>query len=417
MTGEEDAGSGRSAPATPGRRAGQRRQPASKAPGGLDRFLGEPRNAVLILLGAVLIVGGGRKIRQSLRARRAVGLLERPDVTPGAVEASAEHGRAALLELFRLLAEGKTEGVRDAAGHALSVLWARDEMIAEEEKAVVRRGYRVDWKARRRYPRGLRSEIPFVVDFGVPFLRSEGAGVRPSDLEWSYRVVGARRASLETFSPWTPGPCRAEFTVIPSDFDTDGPHKLVFQARVRSVGLTDAWEFDLPHVPFQFEFDPRVDVASLLAQFDESRGEAFARSVRLVKGSSEEGTDRSAFLPLNAALAVRDVPALEVTTPLPCDLAHAVEIEVSGVPGWHPAGEVVVTGQGGGGTRPAGGTLRVPLRPVESAAFNELDRPGARAIRARLVADPDRGWSYPDVRSVWPGTVVTDWCDVDVVRR
>src|SRR5262249_40859337 len=157
------------------------------------------------------------------RAREAVGRLEDPDVTPETIQAVVEHGRAGLMELFRLLAEGRSEAVRSAAGSALAVLWARDELIAEEEKALVRRGVEVAWRARRRYPRALQSEIPIAVAFGVPFLSDDGPGVGPSQLEWSYRIVGARRASLELSSPWAAGPGRAEFSLVPSDFDTDGP--------------------------------------------------------------------------------------------------------------------------------------------------------------------------------------------------
>src|SRR5262249_14366483 len=198
------------------------------------------------------------------------------------------HGRAGMLELFRLLAEGKSEAVRDAAGHALSVLWASDELIAEEEKAVVRRGYQVRWHARRRYPRALKSPIPFEVAFGVPFLRDDGGGVRPGNLEWSYRITGGRRASLEGVSPWAPGPGRARFSLVASDFESDGPPRLVLQARARATGLTDAWELDLPHVPFPFELDSRLEVASLLALPDEARAEQMSRSVRLVCDDATE---------------------------------------------------------------------------------------------------------------------------------
>jgi hypothetical protein len=125
-----------------------------------DRLFREPRSVVLFILAAVLIGGGGRKLRQILRARNAVGKLEAGEATVEEIEASADHGRAALIPLFQLLGESSNDERRTAAGHALSVIWARDEMIGEEEKALLRRGYKVDWKARRRYPRGLRSEIP-----------------------------------------------------------------------------------------------------------------------------------------------------------------------------------------------------------------------------------------------------------------
>ena len=60
--------------------------------------------------------------------------------------------------------------------------------------------------------------------------------------------------------------------MIPADFETDGPHRLVLQARVRTVGLTDSWELELPHIPFSFEFDPRLAVDALFALPDDARG-------------------------------------------------------------------------------------------------------------------------------------------------
>ena len=62
-------------------------------------------------------------------------------------------------------------------------------------------------------------------------------------------------------------------------------------------------------------------------------------------------------------------------------------------------------------------TRRYPLRLVDEVAPEQLDRPGMRRIRAVLTADPDRGWGEPGVRSIWPGTIISDWVEVAVVRR
>src|SRR5262249_39036714 len=201
--------------------------------------------------------------------------------TTAPVEPAAERGRGGLMGLVPLLGSARSEAQRQSAGYALSVLWARDELIAEEEKALVRRGFEVRWRARMRYPRALRSEVPISVRFGVPFLREDGRGVRPTNLEWSYRVLGARRASLEVDSPWTPGPGRAEFTLWPPASETRGPPRLVLRARVRTAGLTGSWELELPHLPFTFEFDPRLATDALLALPDSARGEEIGRRVRL----------------------------------------------------------------------------------------------------------------------------------------
>src|SRR5260370_36026824 len=75
----------------------------------LERWLWGPKSAVLIVLAAVVLIGGGRKLLQARRARAALGRLEGPEVTPEAIEAAGEHGRAGLPDLFRLLGEGGKE--------------------------------------------------------------------------------------------------------------------------------------------------------------------------------------------------------------------------------------------------------------------------------------------------------------------
>jgi hypothetical protein len=225
-------------------------------------------------------------------------------------------------------------------------------------------------------------------------------------------VAGARRASLEVFSPWAAGPGRAGFALVPADFEGSGPHRLVLQSRVRTTGLTGSWELELPHAAFSIEFDPRLDVGALLALPDESRAGAIAGALGLVvRRDSDAGP---AFYPVGDDLAVLGMPVLEVRTPLPCDLAHAVEVEFGGVAGWFRAGSVTVAGQGEG--TESVGVLARPLGALEGFPPGAIDRPGKRPVRARLVPDPDRGWADPAVRSIWPGTVETDWVEVEVVR-
>lgn len=387
-------------------------------------WLRDPRNAVLIVLGAALIVGGGRKWLQWRRARRAVARLEEPALTPEAVVAVADHGRAGLIDLFRVLGTATDPTLRDAAGRALAILWEHDQLIAEEEKAIVTRGFAVDWRARRRYPRGLSVPIPVAVSFGVPFLRDEGPGIRLANLEWSYRIVGAERASLERFSDWRAGPVRAEFALEPGDFAGSGPYQLVLQARARPSGLTSAWELDLPHVRFQFEFDSLLEVRALLAMADDARAEALAAAIRLeapelpaVEPKLEPSAVPAAepiFLGLGPGLMLRDPPDLVLATPLPCDLAHAIDLEFEGIPGRFSAGRVVLGGQGVGG--PAA-IRRVPLGPIAEVPAGALDRPGDVLLRAILSPDPERGWADPDVRSIWPDSIITAWTTARVVRR
>jgi hypothetical protein len=365
---------------------------------------------VLGLVVLAVAVGGGRKWLQAIRARRALRRALDHDVTAAEVERLADHGRAAILDLFRLQHDAPTAAVRDAAGRGLSHLWARDQLVPEEEKAIVTRGFSVTWKARRRYPRALRGPIPIAVDYGVPFLLPDGPGVRPANLEWSHRILGAQRATLENFSPWRAGPGRAEFDIEPADFAGPGPHRLVLQARVRTSGLTSSWELDLPHIPFSFEFDTRLDVGAILSTPDAALADRVAAAIQLRAQTPHHA--ESIFLPLNGLLAIRNPPSLVLASALPVDLAHDVGIEFENVAGHFPAGTILAVS----GTPSYDGHV-VPLGPVHGVDDGTLNRPGAMRLRAILEPNPDRGWTDPEVRSVWPETIVTDWCDITVVRR
>jgi hypothetical protein len=377
----------------------------------------------------IVLIGGGRKLLRGWRARGALGRLNEPDVAPEDVAAVVEFGREGLMDLFRILGTGESTALRHAAGQALALLWGHDELIAEEEKALVRRGFEVNWHARRRYPRNLEQPIPMAVSYGIPFLHDDahqdedqdagarsGRAVAASNLEWSHTIVGAGRAALETPSPWKAGPGRAEFALIPGDFTTDGPHRLILKARVRTTRLTDAWELDLPQMPLSFEFDPRLAVDALFSLPDAARAAAMAAAVRLVP-ADPDGNRPPSFLDLHRTMALREPPSLGIMTPLPCDLAHAVAVEFEDIAGRFPAGAVLLSGQG---TRAGSALTRqhvVPLGPIDAVPEALIDHPGRRRIRAILRPDAERGWVDPEIRSIWPEEIVTEWVEVDVVRR
>jgi hypothetical protein len=382
-------------------------------------WLREPKSAVWIVLAAIVLIGGGRRLLWSWRARKAVARLSEPDVTPDELEAVAEYGRSGAWELLRIFSTTESEASRHAAGRALARIWRADHLVAEEEKAVVRRGFAVTWNARRRYPRALHAEIPIAATYGVPFLPDDRAYVRPDDLEWSHRIVGARRAGLEEFSPWKAGRGEVAFTIVPDDFPTNGPHRLVLQARVRTTGLSGSWEFELPHVPFPFEFDPVLRLDAILTLSDAVRDEAMVRAIRLVSASN--AVDAPARLvSLGGEWVLRNPPQLVVDTPLPCDLAHAATMEFEGTPGRFPAGALIVSGQGlphQGGPAQTLPSRRFDVYPHGPLPEGVIERPGTRRLRVHLAADPQIGWADPDIRSVWPGAMETSWAEVEIIRK
>lgn len=368
----------------------------------------DPRNGVLLVLASVIGLGGGQRLWMWWQGRRAVRRLEEADVRPEEIREAVRYGRTGLLDFFRLLVEGDRPEIRRAAGEALTILWKRDDLITEEEKAVVVRGFEAHWTARRRYPRSLDVPIPFVVAYGLPFLGEDGQGLGPDELEWSHRIVGSQRASLEGFGPWQAGPGLAKFALEPADFPGNGPHRLVLQTRVRTGKLGPAWELELPHIPFQFEFDPGLQVDALLGLPDAGRGAAIEQSLGWTV--PDDAPAEREFLPLNAGFVARDVPELSLAGGLPCDLAHRVDLEFEGVPGRFPAGTVVAEAD-----RPEGG--RYPVDGLAWTATVPIDAPGVHRLRAVLSPDPRLGWAAPGVRSVWPGTITTGWADVRVIRR
>ncbi len=225
--------------------------------------------------------------------------------------------------------------------------------------------------------------------------------------------------ALEEFSPWARGRGRVSFAIIPDDFDTNGPHRLILQARVRTVGLTDHWQIEPPHAAFTFEFDPRLDPSAILALPDSVRDEQIAQAITLQADAQAE-TGQSIYLPLGSEWTLRNPPRLVVVAPLACDLAHSISVELEGALERFGGGRLVISGQGG--PRETATPLeRAPrafdLGPVAALPPATIERPGWKKMRVWLEPDPDCAWADPAIRSLWPGRTQTNWVEVEIVRR
>ena len=253
-------------------------------PAGGRSWLSEPRTAVLIVLGGVVLIGGGRKLLQALAGPRAVARLAEPDVTPAEVEAVDRHRpRRAARPVPDPRRRRRGRRIRDAAGRAIAVALGPGPADRRGGAGPRPPGLRGRTGTPAALPPGLQAAIPITVTYGLPFLAGGRAG-REARRTWNGRTAspGPGGRALEESSPWTPGPGRSHFTIIPGDFETNGPHRLVLQTRVRTAGLTDSWEIELPHIPFSFEFDPRLEVDSLLALAGRRAGRGHRGAVRLV---------------------------------------------------------------------------------------------------------------------------------------
>jgi hypothetical protein len=251
--------------------------------------------------------------------------------------------------------------------------------------------------------------FPIEVAFGV----GEGLATSgiPSRLQRSYRITGTGHASFEMESPWHLGSGRVSVAIDPRDFPSPGPHRLVLQVKIRTgPDLSSNWELALPHMPFSFEFDSRLELDSLLTHLDEGARERMQGSVQLLNPyvDPDHSKDPPNLIALPGDLVLRDPPELSIQADRPFDLAHRVEVEFEGVTGRFAVGEIA---------QPGGEGRRMPFGKVLGLPEGAIKRPGEIRIRAILTADPEIGWAHPAIRSIWPGTIETNWIPAQILRK
>lgn len=373
-------------------------------------WLADPRSAVLILLGSIVVLGIGRKLLGEHRSRQAVARLAHDDATPAEVAAASAAGRGAMTELARLCETGATPALRHAAATSLLTLWAGDQLVAEEERAIAARLFEVQWKARRRYPRELSRPLGMEVRFGLMGV-GPSSPIRAEELLWSHRVVGSQRAAMEVFSDWQRGREAVAWALEPADFPGPGPHRLILETRLRWESSGGTWELGLPPSALSFELDPRLTLAAILGAPEEELTRRGAERVRL-EPAEETGT---AFQALNDRFALRDPPRIVIAGTLPYDLAHRVSIEFDAPPTRCDALSIVLLATGGGDHDPTDRRI-LPFPSWLGPPEVPIDRPGPVRVRAVLTPDPELAWSDPAVRALWPVPLVTNWCDVRIVR-
>ena len=142
------------------------------------------------------------------------------------------------------------------------------------------------------------------------------------------------------------------------------------------------------------------------------------RAIRLEP--AQAAAEAATYLSLGEEWTLRNPPRLAVALPLPCDLAHAITVEFEGIADRFSAGCLLVSGQGLARTHAANAGSVVQhfsLGPVAPVPSGVIERPGPRRMRVWLEPAPFRGWADPDIRSIWPGRIETDWVSVEVVRR
>lgn len=389
------------------------RKPLSRNTIRTEKPFSDPRRWVFIAVVAFLALGGGRKWLAGRRGLRMADRLAANQATPDEIRSSHQFGRAVVRDLFQVMAEGPSTQHRLAAIEALVRLWQADELIAEEEKAIVTRSMVADWQIRRKYPRGLTGPIEITATFGMPQLTD----VKLNEwfarhLRWQYRISGTRRV---TDDAWQAAPIafpRCSIEIMPDDFPDDGPHRLLLHLRVATDSLTDNWQIDLPAQTTSFEWDDHLQPNALATLPDSHRASQWAAAIGFIAPAAVEAAP--VFLKLNEQFAIRNPPMPALKRPLPCDLAHRVVIELDQSSGrWH-AGQWLEAAHTHNTQAQAWTTW-----PAEAACATPPATPlhgGTYRMRVVLEPTPARGWSDPHIRSVWPEAITSDWVEVQLVR-
>lgn len=404
-------------PSTPVRRPGTRDRSETQkvAP------FSDPRRWLFIAVIGFLAIGGGRKWLHGRKGRALADKLAGGTATVEEIRNANLYGRIVVHDLFRELTDGTTPDRRQAALVALVRLWKADELIPEEEKAIVTRAFHVNWLIRRKYPRGLTGNLGIRADYGLP-----GTGDADLDrwlvehLEWSHRVTGTRRASDDQWRSLPSGQGGAFFEIVPQDFPEDGPHRLILHPRVAVRGLTDNWQLDLPAQTTSFEWDDHLQAGALAGMPDDARAEKWREMFGFFEVFDRVTDSVHSKIDEKFRLFFPPAPELSILRPdmtlssLPCDLAHQVYLEFEAVDGrWYlgdwvlPANPELIQGKS---------VFEMPAELSQSMNVPRLERAGRYRGRYVLESCPELGWSDPSIRSVWPERIESPWADFEVVR-
>ncbi|MFM7317670.1 MAG: hypothetical protein ACKO5E_12055, partial [bacterium] len=309
-------------PSTPVRKPGQRREIPPQSP------VGDPRRWVFIAVVAFLLLGGARKWLAASRGRKMADRIADGQASLDEIRQAARHGRAVLPDLLGMLADGKSDEMKSAAFESLIQLWQADELIAEEEKAIITRAFQVEWKQRRKYPRDYDGNFQILGFISLPKIQDESRIVWLSEhLRWETRVTGTRKATDDQWQMIPPDEMQLQIQMESRDFPEDCVHRVMLFTRVTTHGLTSNWTLDLPGQATSFEWDQHLKSAALKADFDEK--EALIMQEALTWDcNADPDTIGSQLIALSPGFAIHRPPVALLRIPLPRDLAHDAVLEI-----------------------------------------------------------------------------------------
>lgn len=401
-------------PSTPVRRPGQRLEKSLSSP------LADPRRWMFISVVAFLMFGGGRKWLKSIQGRRLADKIAQGNANAAEILGSYRFGRVVVQDLFEVLSGGSSDEIRYSAFESLVRLWQADELVAEEEKAIVARSFQIKWNHRRKYPLGLDGTFDISATYGLFELKDSGLRKWLSDhSQWSHRIQGTRRAIDDQWNQNLGDPPFVLTEINSRDFPENTVHRIALFVRFKTFNQSSNWEIELPGQPTSFEWDVNLDSNALLAPLIESEldlfKDAFLWQVASLPGPGQE-TVR--FVQISPGFAIHNPPETVIRSPLPRDLSHAVFIELQGVPDLILAGEWLIACRKSSDNSIQSGRVGSTFHVTPSCYIDDHLIGHAGKSQMRLVLKPiaHRGWANPEIRSVLNSSISFPWVEIEIVR-
>lgn len=397
-------------PSTPVRKPGQRREGQPQSP------MSDPRRWVFIAVTAFLVLGGARKWLAGNRGRKMADRIANGQANLAEISNSAVHGRSVLPDLLSLLQDEAPADRKNAALEALIKLWRADELIAEEEKAILSRAIQVSWKQRRKYPRDFSGQFQITALFRLPLLADKSCNEwLRNHLRFETRVTGTRRATDEQWKPLPADSSQLTMEIESRDFPEDSIHRLMLFIRVKTEGLTSDWSLDLPGQATSFEWDHHLKSMALKAESDEKEAMIMQEALawELIADADEMQLQNVAISP---GFAIHHPPVAMLAIPLPRDIAHEAMLEIEEVSSNIRLKKWVIASRGSVSTAEKQ-FKQIPLEMMGLIDDSAISRAGKYRARLLLNPKPELGWADPEIRSVWPGRLTSPWVEIEIVRR
>lgn len=400
-------------PSTPVKRPGQRSGLKTQNP------MADPRRWMFIAIVAFLVIGGGRKWLKSVHGRRISDKIADGTASPEEIRSSFQFGRIVVADLLQVLTEGKTPEIRNSAFESLVQLWKADELISEEEKAIVTRSVQIEWHQRRKYPRALTGSFQISARLGFPDTADQTVNQwLQSHLQFSRRLTGSRRAAYEVWQAVPHHSADVQAELHAGDFPEDQVHRIALFVKVKTDDLTSSWELELPAFPTSFEWDRHLNLNALAGPAIDSEMATIQNAFNWRTNQISNSQENPRIVPISDSFAIRNPPDLYVELPMPRDLSHQAFIEIKGCESLIPAGSWIMA------TRnkidpSANSEIKCQnwsIAPDSIVADDKIGHGGKFELRVVLEPSPERGWSDPEIRSVYPNQIKTAWTEIEIVR-